>query len=201
MSANRILNEALTYSQEKTEDEIEYTFFATLTDIPSQMQKATSSETHHQFERKIRDDNGREDVRFRSRSIDEGSHYEFTIKCKKKDSQGRLYNVESTLGSTEDVHEVIRNIADRRFHKIRYRFPFSVERNEHTIDLVWEVDVFVLADGSFDPMVKVDLEVPDASIPAPSFPFQASLVINAKNPTTEQETTIAQFWRRVMQSV
>lgn len=201
MNMNRLFEEAMHRSLEQTQNEIEYTFFAELTDLESQMQKATSSETHHQFERRIIDANGKEDARFRSRSIDEGDRYELTIKCKQKDSRGNTYNVESTLGSTADIHEVIRKIADRRFHKIRYRFPFSIERDEHTIELVWEVDVFVLEDGSFDPMVKVDLEIPDVDVVQPSFPLQTSRLINANRLTADQSSEIARFWQRVQHAV
>lgn len=194
---DRLLDQAMALSQEKTEDEIEYTFFAELTDLESQLQKASSSETHHQFERRILDQNAKEIARFRSRSIDEGDYYELTIKRRGKDEQGNHYDIESTLGSTVDVHEVIRAIADRRFHKIRYKFPFSVERNERTTELVWEVDVFVLPNGSFDPMVKVDLEVPDMNLAQPSFPLQTSRLMNAKNLTETQASEIARFWQRV----
>lgn len=111
----------------------------------------------------------------RSRSIDQGDRYELTIKTYRKNDVG---SVECNLGSTVEMHEVISALANRVLRKVRYVYPVPVTYRGEEITLKWEIDVFKLADGSFYPWVKVDLEVPDPEVNAPKFPFRADEIID-----------------------
>lgn len=194
MLSNSVIARALmtapapeSYSQEETINEIERVYFAKLSDF-EQLQGAPHSEEHEQWEYRLFE--GEKPLgTLRSRSIDQGERYELTIKTYRKDDVG---SIESNLGSTEDMHQVIAALADRVLRKIRYTFPVSVEYQGKTLELKWEIDVFRLPDGDLYPWVKVDLEVPEAQVPAPAFPFRYDELINASydHQMTEDERTI-----------
>jgi len=190
--------ESATLSNEQTAAEIERVWFAKIGDF-SQFDRAAKSETHEQWEyRLFRDD--KPIGTLRSRAIDDGTEYEMTIKTYRKDGAGVM---ESNLGSTKDVHDVIAALSDRVLRKTRYIFPVVVKHDEEDVELKWEVDVFHLPDGSFDPWVKIDLEIPEEKVLTPTFPFQAEEIINASfdaNVTAEQLQTIDAIFDRVKAS-
>lgn len=187
-----------TISQEQTAEEIERVWFAKVDDF-SQFDRASEVERHEQWEyRLIRDD--KPIGTLRSRSIDDGDRYELTVKTYRKNGAGVM---ESNLGSTKDVHDVIAALADRVLRKTRYVIPVQVQQNGETLELKWEIDVFELPDGSFEPWVKVDLEIPNETIVAPSIPFKFSEIINAsfdRTVTASERATIDQIFDRVKQS-
>lgn len=193
-----VLNEPETLSQEQTAEEIERVWFAKIDDF-SQFDRAAKVERHEQWEyRLFRDD--KPIGTLRSRSIDDGEEYELTVKTYRKNAAGVM---ESNLGSTKDVHDVIAALADRVLRKTRYVIPTQVQHAGETLELKWEIDVFELPDGSFEPWVKVDLEIPNEKIIAPSIPFKFSEIINAsfdRNVSQAERATIDQIFERVKQS-
>jgi hypothetical protein len=161
------------YKQEDKNDEIERVYFAKLSDF-DQLSSAPHTEEHEQWEYRLFEDE-RPIGTLRSRSIDQGDRYELTIKTYRKNDVG---SVECNLGSTVEMHEVISALANRVLRKVRYVYPVPVTYRGEEITLKWEIDVFKLADGSFYPWVKVDLEVPDPEVNAPKFPFRADEIID-----------------------
>lgn len=202
ISSRHLLRSAMiepeSLSQEQTAEEIERVWFAKVDDF-SQFDRASEIERHEQWEyRLIRDD--KPIGTLRSRSIDDGDSYELTVKTYRKDAAGVM---ESNLGSTKDIHEVIAALADRVLRKTRYVIPAQVQYQGETLELKWEIDVFELPDGSFEPWVKIDLEIPDPKIIAPSIPFKFSEIINAsfdRQVTSNERATIDQVFERVKQS-
>ena len=184
------------YSQEQQEQEIELTYYTVLTDLEDQLSKAPQREYHEQFERMFFDESGELLCFIRSRQIDHGENYELTIKQKIPGIDGRR---ETSVSSNHDMHELMREIADRRFRKVRHFFPTE---QRHTTEgesnpLIWEVDAYLLEDGGFDPMVKIDLELPSIQTVAPSLPFKIDDVIDESTDLTEeQKEQIDAFWKR-----
>lgn len=191
----RSVFESSSLTQEQTADEIERVWFAKIDDF-TQFDRASESETHEQWEyRLFRDD--KPIGTLRSRKIDEGDRYELTIKTYRKDGAG---SVETNLASTDDVHAAIAMLADRVLRKTRYVIPTQVKHNGEDVELKWEIDVFYLPDGEREPWVKIDLEIPDESVPTPSIPFKYSDIINASFDSTmtgDQRKVVDDLFDRV----
>lgn len=178
--------------------EIERVYYARLSDV-SQLSRAQRSETHFQWERRVYNKAGEVIGTERSREIDDGEHYEYTIKVR----DGQPGVDEHTLGSSKEMHQVMRQLAERGLSKIRYCFPVKTNAAGESIDLVWEIDAFVLPDGSLDPWVKVDLEVPSADIVAPSFPLRVDDIIDNSFDQTvpsDRMKIIDNLYQRVLRS-
>lgn len=191
----RSIVEEPSVSQEQTADEIERVWFAKIEDF-TQFDRATKTETHEQWEYRLMRDN-KPIGTLRSRKIDEGDSYELTIKTYRKNGAG---SIESNLGSTDDLHEVVAALADRVLRKTRYVIPTQVKHNGEDVELKWEIDVFTNAEGDREPWVKIDLEIPDESVPTPSLPFKYDDIINASfdsNMTQDQRATIDALFDRV----
>lgn len=178
---------AASYTQEDKNDEIERVYFAKLSDF-EQLSNAPHIEEQEQWEYRLFE--GERPIgTLRSRSIDQGERYELTIKTYRKNGPG---SVEANLGSTEDMHETIAELANRVLRKVRYVYRVPVMHRGEELDLKWEIDVFKLEDGSFYPWVKVDLEVPDPSVAAPQFPFRYDEIIDSSfgRTLTEDERAV-----------
>lgn len=197
ISSRALLRSAVaeSLSQEQTADEIERVWFAKIDDF-TQFDRATKTESHEQWEyRLLRDD--KPIGTLRSRKIDEGESYELTIKTYRKNGAG---SIESNLGSTNDLHEVVAALADRVLRKTRYVIPTEVMHQGVTVELKWEIDVFTLPNGEREPWVKIDLEIPDESVPTPSIPFKYSDIINASfdsSMTQDQRQVVDGLFDRV----
>lgn len=197
ISSRSLLRSALeeSLSQEQTANEIERVWFAKIDDF-SQFDRATETESHEQWEYRLFRD-GKPIGTLRSRMIDEGDRYELTIKTYRKEGAG---SIESNLAATDDVHEVVSALADRVLRKIRYVIPATVKHNGEDVDLKWEIDVFLLPDGEREPWVKIDLEIPDESVPTPSIPFKYADIINASfdaRMSDEQRGVVDALFERV----
>lgn len=90
-----------------------------------------------------------------------------------------------TVGSNEHTIEVSAEYYDdykamcqSGLSKIRYVFPFNYHRDGEDYTLNYEVDRFIMEDGTMHPWVKVDLEIPkefpdDFVPPEPNMDFEA----------------------------
>lgn len=181
------------------EDEIEKVWFIKLDDF-SQFEKSVLTEHHVQWEYRLLDKEGKPLGTERSREINHGERYELTVKSYRKDGAG---SIETTLDSTSEMHEVISNLADRALHKTRYLVPSGVmveimdDNGEPTEkELIWEVDAFLMEDGSFYPWAKVDLEVPHEKVDSPPLPFKYVDAINVS-----YDVTVTEKQRAIVDSI
>lgn len=87
--------------------------------------------------------------------------YEVTYKASVDDKLGQL---EPKLPGSENTHELHKMLNPNGLHKMRYSYPCIVtvedEDGKKDYETHWEVDVFLLKDGSCYPWIKVDLEIP-----------------------------------------
>lgn len=178
-------------SQEQTETEIERVWFAKISDF-TQFDRAISSESHEQWEYRLLRDN-KPIGTLRTRMIDEGDSYEMTIKTYRKNGAGVI---ESTLGSTKDVHEVIAALADRVLRKTRYVVPTIIKHQGEDLELKWEVDVFFRSDGEREEWVKIDLEIPSEDVTSPSIPFRYDDIIDGSF-----DATVSSHDRKIIDSL
>ncbi|MAP20175.1 MAG: hypothetical protein CL582_04455 [Alteromonadaceae bacterium] len=192
-------NQAAMSTESSQEDEIEKVWFIKIDDF-SQFEKSILTEHHVQWEYRLKDPDGKPLGTERSREINHGERYELTIKSYRKDGAG---SVETTLDSTAEMHEVISNLADRALHKTRYLVPSGVmvevmdEKGEPTEkELIWEVDAFLMEDGSFYPWVKIDLEVPHENVDSPGLPFKYVDAINVS-----YDVTVTEEQRAIVDSI
>lgn len=152
----------------KSSKEIEYMFFAKLTDF-AQLKKADSVEEQEQWE--IRTSSGC--VRTRATTVGEKTTYVMTSKVK---VEGELGKEEVELEVSEDMFRHFKAHATSGMRKLRFCF------NVPDSDLVWEIDVFPnpRSEGQYVPWVKIDLEVP-GPIKLPEWPIEFERVILEQN--------------------
>ena len=91
----------------------------------------------------------------------EGAQYVFTVKAK----QGMGQNLETPIPATADAFDIFKRICDNGMIKDRYHFPVE------GTSLVYEVDAFLKADGSYHEWVKIDLETKDMDAELPPLPI------------------------------
>lgn len=195
-SVNGISEESDTLTVEEKSEELEYVVFGVLDDL-SELDGATVQEHHEQPEYRIMDASGKVGVgTLRTRAYD-GNRFELTIKSYYKDKPGCI---ENTVDVDMHMHNAVKMIATRMIEKIRYVFPFTVEHNGETIELKWEIDRFIRPDGQYEPMVKIDLEIPYSGIPIPEVPFTLSdKLVSGNGHWVEKEKWVAveQMYDRV----
>jgi hypothetical protein len=147
---------------DKTQREDEIVFYATVGDFEG-LKQACSKEHHDQWEVKT------EHGRFRVRKISKESLdpvFEQTVKINSKNA-GLDGSEEKTYSINEDLFKAIEMICERGMIKDRYCFPVGKLQittdsgiKDVAVDNVYfEVDVFFNEDGSYNPNVKIDLEV------------------------------------------
>ena len=154
----------------ETVQEIEYVWYLKLIDF-NQLTNAPHKESHFQAEYWLFDDEGKERIGvIRSREIDSGERHELTVKSYSKDHDGAM---ETTLVGNSASNAAMTRIAQRIVRKVRYRYPTGTPQGDESTGF-FEVDVFILADGSNYPWVKVDFEVPNKETPVPTLPFKYS---------------------------
>lgn len=171
----------------KAETELEHIVYARLTDF-TQLSNAASKELQEQWMIKVpktEKNAGAGSCRVRKSQIEGAdANYFFTTKVKKGEDKGSL---EATLPCSEDMYNMYRFLADEGMVKDRYRFPIQGS------ELVWEVDVFKKADGSYHEWVKIDLEVTNAEEALPELPMQFAEVIlpeDLKGPDQEKHNAV-----------
>lgn len=164
-------------SLEEQQDEIEYELYVKLTDL-DQLNKAHTVVNQEQWEYRIKSDNGEPKGTLRVRKIDDGDSYELTVKAYTETYGKKL---ETTNNITFDMYEAISLICDRMLRKTRYSFPVTLKEatdTEEAVTSAWEVDLFILPDGSIYPWAKIDFEIPNFNFEMPSLPFQVEEMIN-----------------------
>ena len=189
---NPILEQAL--SQENDEElavntvstvqEIEHVWYLKLIDF-NQLNNAPFKESYLQAEYWMFDDDGKRSGVIRSRMINGGERYELTIKNYDKSYDGAM---ETTIVASTPF-EAINKIATNIIRKVRYRFPTGVAQGDESTGF-FEVDVFVMPDGSNYPWVKVDFEVPDLETHVPALPFKYSEIITMGGSLTNDQMKI-----------
>ena len=151
--------------------EIEYTYYAKLTDITFLMY-AVSTEIHEQFEIKLPVENDlKSRLRIRKTTQEglDGVKYIQTIKIDQASTDvnnSRQVAVEVTKSLYETLLAVHGGYGMR---KRRYTIPACIKDLSRGM---WEVDVFIDSTGKpTTPWVKIDLELPkDIQIPRPALP-------------------------------
>ena len=161
-------------------DEIEYVFYGRLTN-PEELKNADEVERQEQWEIRVEKVDGNASaggLRVRKVNDDE---YTFTSKTF---TPGKFGKKEVELVSTADQFEQFKLMSPRGMRKTRYVFivpgtegTWKGEDVKYGGSLFWEVDVFSKNDGSLEEWVKIDFEVPNASVKAPAFPIQLTDVI------------------------
>jgi hypothetical protein len=93
-------------------------------------------------------------------------HYDFEHKVAEK---GKAGLEEPYLVGSAEVHEVYRALARSGLSKYRVSYPCDItvsnkeageDAHPTVYETKWEIDFFVLADGTIYPWIKVDLEYP-----------------------------------------
>lgn len=148
------------------QQEIEYTFFARVTDFEWQA-KAASQEKQEQWESYRETGEGRF-AQCRVRAIDDKVYHA----CVKAKRPGELGKVEVEQVCTKDYFEIFKEFADKGLNKVRYIFPVETDRH-----LKWEVDCYTTQAGEQHNWIKLDLEVKGQLAQIPEFPFEVVEVI------------------------
>ena len=205
MINNRIFLAALTgrlaceteLSMEASEPELEYVWYAHLENLDVLQSIAAEVIRQDQVEYRLLSKDGKNLGTMRTRKTEE--NVVLTIKVYNKDAAGCI---ETSSVVDNDMHDVFQGFADRRLVKTRYVLPVEVVHGDEVVMRSFEVDVFERPDGSIEPWVKIDFEVPDAQFPVPSLPdlFSSSEVINAsfgQRVSAEDRQRIDEIYNRV----
>lgn len=149
----------------KVQQEIEYTFFARVTNFEWQGQ-AASQEKQEQWE-SYREGEGGRFAQCRVRAIDDKTYHA----CVKAKRPGELGKKEVEQVCTKDYFDIYKEFADKGLNKVRYIFPIE------GTDLKWEVDCYTTQAGEQHTWIKLDLEVTAKLDEIPEFPFEVVEVI------------------------
>lgn len=163
--------------------ELEFTFYALLTDIDQLDKLAVVVEKHEQYELPIQTEiNGRA----RLRLINDRRHT-MTTKIQRSGTKG-WEEVNSDISKSLFLH--LKEMARPGYFKNRHVIPIPDG------SLKWEVDVFYSNDGGYSKWVKIDLEVPDLDMKIPETPFDIKQFIfaDAKELTAEEERILKWLW-------
>lgn len=172
--ARHRLNASMEDADGQAVKEIEHVIYARLSDF-SQLEKAASKVFQEQWNLPVKHHDGNAGsggVRVR-KTVVEGAEPTFEVTSKVKIEQDTEVKaaIETTVATTEDMFETFRFLGDAGMIKTRYHFPIIGS------ELVWEVDCFHKADGSFHEWVKIDLEVASAEDQLPDLPMSFDEVI------------------------
>jgi len=169
--------------------ELEYVFYGKLTDF-TELERAAGKETHEQWE--IRVEAGDKNpypgcVRVRRY---QGERY---VQCIKVITPGEDAKDEVELEVTKDIFEFVKKLATGGSNKVRYIFEIPESQN------VWEVDVYVKPDGTFEEWCKIEMEVKEPVDAVPKLPVTCTDVIvnQYKNRTEEEHKKIEELMRTV----
>lgn len=187
--ARRMLNAALESLDGKMVKEIEHVFYARVA-RPEELQQAADKEHHEQWSFKVlkTDANAaRGEVRVRKTQPFGGElRYDLTVKTDAKDG----HRNEVPIPTTVDMFTQFQLFCERGMICDRYRFP------DEASGLVWEIDMFIMSDGSYAPWCKVDLEVKDFDAALPSFPIELTDVIvgNRRTMTAQENAFVTELY-------
>lgn len=169
--------------------EKEHVIYGRLTDL-TQLESAASKESQEQWEIKIpKTEQNASQGSIRIRKTDkEGAESEYTMctKTPTPDQGPQAGKNEVPIPTTEPNFIQFKMLSDKGMRKDRYHFP--VEGSE----MVYELDMFPKADGTYHTWCKVDLEVTDLEAPLPALPFVLEDMITAPygKRTPEEEAIV-----------
>lgn len=179
-------------------EELEYVYYGKLTDLAELQRIAAGREHQKQFS--IMKANGS----IRVRAVDD-QRFELTSKVWKTGVNGKE---EVTNPTSRDQFDHFMIIGDSGMEKTRYDVIIPgtegtwkpTDKNptpKYNGSLFWEFDVFVMADGTTPPWIKVDLEVPEFTRTEFPLPPLLTDVLDAQfgNRTEEQEAFIKSLYR------
>ncbi|QNR51789.1 hypothetical protein Xoosp14_98 [Xanthomonas phage Xoo-sp14] len=158
--------------------ELEYVFYGKLTDF-TELERAAGKETHEQWE--IRVEAGDKNpfpgcVRVRRY---QGERY---VQCIKVITPGEDAKDEVELEVTKDIFEFVKKLATGGSNKVRYIFEIPESKN------VWEVDVYVKPDGTYEEWCKIEMEVKEPVDSVPKLPVSCTdVIVNQYKNRTEDE--------------
>jgi CYTH domain-containing protein len=165
--------------------EREHVFYGKIVDF-EQLKKATSEQAQEQWEIKLpkSDKNfGSGGIRVRACGPKEQNEYILTCKVRTTEANAKL---ESSVVTTKDMFDLFKTLAHSGMRKVRHNFPVTVDETE----LIFEVDVFVLDDGTYSPWCKIDLEVPDSVTKIPPLPIELAHMVKEGPENTDAERAI-----------
>lgn len=169
--------------------ELEYVFYGKLTDF-TELERAAGKETHEQWE--IRVEAGDKNpfpgcVRVRRY---QGERY---VQCIKVITPGEDAKDEVELEVTKDIFEFVKKLATGGSNKVRYIFEIPESKN------VWEVDVYVKPDGTYEEWCKIEMEVKEPVDSVPKLPVSCTDVIvnQYKNRTEDEHAKIKELMSTV----
>lgn len=116
-----------------------------------------------------------------------GAQYVFTVKAK----QGMGQNLETPVPATADAFEIFKRIAENGMIKDRFHFPVE------GTDLIYEIDVFLKADGSYHEWVKIDLETKDMAAELPPLPIEVEEQILDNTEDKAEQAKIKQLYSTI----
>jgi hypothetical protein len=197
--------------------EIEYTFFAKMTNLKAIQTAAIAVEKQEQWEYEITktpDNSKQGKIRIRRSSVKRqktaSSHLYDHLVTERSVTYEQVFKSadsrENVEGGPPSVIEVTTPSTDEAFELFKHFATFGVIKDRYLIptgmgSLVWEVDCFVSADGSYFDWVKIDLEVKSALKELPAFPSGVDEVImNQKGSRTPEEILkIKTLWKTGME--
>lgn len=189
---SRILRAALE-AETGVVKEVEMVFYGKIQDF-SQLKAASRMLSQEQYEIQIpKTELNAVEGKLRIRKeVEEGKDpvYEFTTKTKTTDG----HSIEVNCEATEANLIQFRYLSEFGMIKDRYEFPVKVKNEDGTetdTGLIWEIDVFKTANGSYHEWCKIDLEINSELKSIPAFPITLENLISAPyGERTEEEETI-----------
>lgn len=170
-------------------DEMEHVIYGKIADF-AQLQKSAGMEKQEQWEIKLpktAKNATSGTMRVRLTQVEgQPDEYVFTTKTPMPDGTSK---VETPLPSSVAHFLQFRMMAESGMRKDRFHFPVE------GTDLVWEVDVFPKADGTYHDICKIDLEVSDLSAALPPLPIDIIDPISAPyGKRTPEEEALVTMW-------
>lgn len=158
--------------------ELEYVFYGKLTDF-TELERAAGKETHEQWEIRVEaSDKNPFPGCVRVRRY-QGERY---VQCIKVITPGEDAKDEVELEVTKDIFEFIKKLATGGSNKVRYIFEIPDSKN------VWEVDVYVKPDGTYEEWCKIEMEVKEPVDAVPKLPVSCTdVIVNQYKQRTEAE--------------
>lgn len=152
-----------------------------------QLKKAASVEKQEQWSFKIpkTDDNAGGGA-IRARKIESNGVVKYVFTIKVILDQG--LRDDCSVETTEDMFELFKVLCEKGMIKDRYNFPVE------GTDLVYEVDLFRMPDGSYAPWAKIDLENPPEQ--PPPLPITVDAFIDGKTKDPEQKKQITKLYEQ-----
>ena len=183
-----VLAQALAMEAEDTSGkagvEIERELYVRVSDL-TQLERAVSKERQEQWGIKVpKTKRNAAPGQLRVRRSEKDGKVEFIMTIKAVKGVGERRDV--SMKVTEDVFDLFRTVSENGMIKDRFTFPVL------GTDLVYEVDMFVMPDGSYAPWAKIDLENPPAKLPP--LPIMVEEMIDGKTSDPNEREKISQIY-------